>query len=563
MWGARPGCRQVAPPRPGCSSPGGGGACRGPPGGRVRPHARPRAWLMHAATAPGHAPASQAPGTTSHEPRAQRLRLAIAFQRLGPTTVTRARAQCVWPRKSMQACGRPPGHLPRPAPSWPRHRGSGEPRARAAAAAVRPPVLRPPLLLPTAPAQQCGWLLCMQGLQLAQARARAGARTADPRGPRSRSQEQALACRQRSLLRPAALRLCPHPLQWSCRWVGAPGGGWLCMMAWRRSSLLAPRCCPMLPHVVCTQDELVKTEFTESPRCALCARTPALVGPARCLARCKCAPQLAATPRCRWDIFCNHLSGEWVGQYGAFTPWAAEPEPVWQDTKGRCVLGWGASAANGCRTGKRLCSNGLSSRTCCKACGLPPQVHGLRVQPLHRVRKPLAGWGRRGARGPLCSAAPHRERGRSGAQQPGRRGRSGKGAGAAAGRWRPHGPHPQIGQGSHAGRDQVGNRQACDAAALEPRLACFAGAHAHTCVRTLSHTHTHTRARSRLELLPLEGRALTDGADGSVDVEALSNDSSGVVFFNGGNYSAGPEFIGGSSRGVPDSFPQQEHLANR
>lgn len=23
----------------------------------------------------------------------------------------------------------------------------------------------------------------------------------------------------------------------------------------------------------------------------------------------------------RWDTFCNHLSGEWIGQYGAYTPW--------------------------------------------------------------------------------------------------------------------------------------------------------------------------------------------------------------------------------------------------
>ena len=34
---------------------------------------------------------------------------------------------------------------------------------------------------------------------------------------------------------------------------------------------------------------------------------------------------------CSWSTFCNHLSGEWVGQYGAYTPWEGKPEPVWLD----------------------------------------------------------------------------------------------------------------------------------------------------------------------------------------------------------------------------------------
>lgn len=63
-------------------------------------------------------------------------------------------------------------------------------------------------------------------------------------------------------------------------------------------------------------------------------------------------------------------------------------------------------------------------------------------------------------------------------------------------------------------------------------------------------------ARSAITLLPLEGAALyqqqpADESEGpstsneNVDVEALSNNSNGVVFFNGGIYSAGPDFIGG------------------
>ncbi|GAX74326.1 hypothetical protein CEUSTIGMA_g1775.t1 [Chlamydomonas eustigma] len=30
-----------------------------------------------------------------------------------------------------------------------------------------------------------------------------------------------------------------------------------------------------------------------------------------------------------WATFCNHVSGEWIGQYGAYTPWEGKPEPVW------------------------------------------------------------------------------------------------------------------------------------------------------------------------------------------------------------------------------------------
>jgi hypothetical protein len=32
-----------------------------------------------------------------------------------------------------------------------------------------------------------------------------------------------------------------------------------------------------------------------------------------------------AMPEPRWDTFCNHLQGEWVGHYGAYTPWEGEP----------------------------------------------------------------------------------------------------------------------------------------------------------------------------------------------------------------------------------------------
>ena len=39
-----------------------------------------------------------------------------------------------------------------------------------------------------------------------------------------------------------------------------------------------------------------------------------------------------------WGTFCGHLEGEWLGQYAAYTPWGAEPEPVWADADGRYLL---------------------------------------------------------------------------------------------------------------------------------------------------------------------------------------------------------------------------------
>ncbi|MEW5316297.1 MAG: hypothetical protein WDW38_007677 [Sanguina aurantia] len=39
----------------------------------------------------------------------------------------------------------------------------------------------------------------------------------------------------------------------------------------------------------------------------------------------------------RWDTFCNHLSGEWIGQYGAYTPWEGKTEPVWRDASGKYI----------------------------------------------------------------------------------------------------------------------------------------------------------------------------------------------------------------------------------
>eukprot|EP00955_Chlamydomonas_euryale_P101119 365325-Chlamydomonas_euryale.AAC.17 len=43
---------------------------------------------------------------------------------------------------------------------------------------------------------------------------------------------------------------------------------------------------------------------------------------------------------CRWSTFCNHLTGEWYGQYGAYTPWEGQPEPVWLDENNRCAVHW-------------------------------------------------------------------------------------------------------------------------------------------------------------------------------------------------------------------------------
>ncbi|KAG2501708.1 hypothetical protein HYH03_000209 [Edaphochlamys debaryana] len=44
-----------------------------------------------------------------------------------------------------------------------------------------------------------------------------------------------------------------------------------------------------------------------------------------------------ATPEPRWGTFCSHLTGEWVGQYAAYTPWEGKPEPAWMDERGKYV----------------------------------------------------------------------------------------------------------------------------------------------------------------------------------------------------------------------------------
>ena len=60
-----------------------------------------------------------------------------------------------------------------------------------------------------------------------------------------------------------------------------------------------------------------------------------------------------------------------------------------------------------------------------------------------------------------------------------------------------------------------------------------------------NHARMHTSMQSHTQSLPLPlcptGTSLSED---SVDVEALSNNTNGVVFFNGGTYSAGPDFIG-------------------
>jgi len=58
--------------------------------------------------------------------------------------------------------------------------------------------------------------------------------------------------------------------------------------------------------------------------------------------------------------------------------------------------------------------------------------------------------------------------------------------------------------------------------------------------KVLSATQACLRTYNTLSLCPT-GTSLSED---SVDVEALSNNTNGVVFFNGGTYSAGPDFIG-------------------
>ncbi len=55
-------------------------------------------------------------------------------------------------------------------------------------------------------------------------------------------------------------------------------------------------------------------------------------------ARVVCASSSSLSPSSsqrRGDTWSNHVSGEWVGVYSAFTPWAGQPEPVWMDERGK------------------------------------------------------------------------------------------------------------------------------------------------------------------------------------------------------------------------------------
>mmetsp|Transcript_1784 Transcript_1784/g.4515 ORF Transcript_1784/g.4515 Transcript_1784/m.4515 type:complete len:608 (+) Transcript_1784:845-2668(+) len=203
------------------------------------------------------------------------------------------------------------------------------------------------------------------------------------------------------------------------------------------------------PISVELQDELTKTEFAETPR---------------------------------WDTFCNHLSGEWVGQYGAYTPWEAKSEPVWQDDKKR-YLDWVYS----------------------RCIEYPGQLDDGQEDD-----------------DDMSSSSEE-----VGSAEPG-----GRGGGVWEGQ----------AEASASGKSQ--------------REIALTGGVDQVLIRRLTRAVT-VEQLSDLRLEPLEGAALSaqqeggpaassssGGVDESVDVEALSNNTNGVVFFNGGSYSAGPDFIG-------------------
>ena len=75
----------------------------------------------------------------------------------------------------------------------------------------------------------------------------------------------------------------------------------------------------------------------------------------------------------RWGTFCNHLSGEWVGQYGAYTPWEGLAEPVWLDAGNKWVAGRGRGGGGQYRLGRAVHAGHFNHRICirywCRHCG--------------------------------------------------------------------------------------------------------------------------------------------------------------------------------------------------
>ncbi|KAG2451288.1 hypothetical protein HYH02_003894 [Chlamydomonas schloesseri] len=175
----------------------------------------------------------------------------------------------------------------------------------------------------------------------------------------------------------------------------------------------------------------------------------------------------AAEPK--WDTFCSHMNGEWVGQYAAYTPWEGKPEPAWLDERGKYI-------------------NVVYTR-----------------------------------------ALEHRFK------------------------YTPQQPHQQQQQPQQQG-DQV-QAEAQTEAEVDLEAEAAAAAPMDVLLRKLGRC-TKMAALADLRLPPeaaglgAAGMSSGSGSDGDaaaeadLDVEALAFNSDGIVVFDGGNYSAGPEYIG-------------------
>ncbi|GLC70769.1 hypothetical protein PLESTF_001031300 [Pleodorina starrii] len=201
----------------------------------------------------------------------------------------------------------------------------------------------------------------------------------------------------------------------------------------------------------------------------------------------------AAEPK--WGTFCSHLSGEWVGQYAAYTPWEGKPEPAWLDERGKYIT--------------VVYTRALEQRVKYGQQGQQERGQG-QGQAGSEAGAAAAGGGGGGA-APLAAAA--------------------------------------AAEGSH--RQEEAEEEALEEADL--------------LIRKIGRC-TKLAALSDLQLRPPRGGAVAQGGAGGqagpgegqqqqqqqeeeeeeedVDVEALSFNSDGVVIFDGGNYSAGPEYIG-------------------
>ncbi|GFR48898.1 hypothetical protein Agub_g10845 [Astrephomene gubernaculifera] len=232
----------------------------------------------------------------------------------------------------------------------------------------------------------------------------------------------------------------------------------------------------------------------------------------------------AAPPK--WGTFCSHLNGEWVGQYAAYTPWEGKPEPAWLDERGKYI--------------NVVYTRALEHRQLYPAASAPPSptapspASQQQQQQQEEAEQSPGGGAEHGGDG----------HGGSGGEEAAatdvllrKMGRCTKLSALADLRLPPERPmgHTDLPSNSSAPKDTSSTG---------------GGSSSSSCTGHQGAQQQQQQDGSgggkgeegEQEGEVDEGEDL--GGSGDVDVEALSYNSEGVVVFDGGSYSAGPEYIG-------------------